>query len=312
MPSEIISIDNFSQSNIIERTILTADALSGQAVLSIENADNILMDDFLVVGIPGSETAEKKKIQSVVNLAVTLTSNLSIKHYRNEPIIKLRANQAKIYRAANVDGSVPADASFSSIATVEIQADQLYTEYIDSSGGDGYWYKYTFYNSDTAFESDLAECPAVRGGNYGLYVTVEEVRQEAGLVGNPWIKDQLVYSKLVQAQSEVNGSVILGGYSLPFTTVPELVRNATLLLAAGYILSMEYGPEHTGTNKDGQLKIKMARDILMKIEKKQTELTDPVTSATIGSDNSVRGYPDDSAESATPSEDRMFSVTDRF
>lgn len=312
MANEIISIENFPQANIAERSILTADALASQAVVNIENASGYSANDFVVVGILGQEHSELKKIQSIATLAVTLTANLASKHYRNEPFTKIRGDKARIYRAANVDGTVPADGSFSLLETIDLQADQLYTEYVDPTGGSGYWYKFTFYNSHSTFESPLADSDAVRGGGYGLYASVEDVRVEAGLMNNQWITDQLIYSKLVQAQSEVNASLSIAGYSLPLTSVPELIRNATQLLAAGYILTIDYGPEHQGTNKDGQIKIKMARDILGKIEGGDTQLLDSVTNAALSQSAGVRGYPDDSAESATPTEAAMFKITDKF
>lgn len=312
MANEIINIENFPESNIAERTILTADALSGQKIVTAENVDGLQSTDIVVVGLPGQENAEISNIDSISGLAVTMLANLALKHYRNEPLTKIRANQAKIYRAANVDGTVPDDADFSVIATIDLQADQLFTEYVTTTGGAGYWFKYTFYNSVSASETPIADAVAMRGGNYGAYATVEEARTEAGLQNNRWILDQTIQSKLTQSQSEVNGSLSIAGYTLPLETVPEMIKNVTLLLTAGYLLTMDYGPEHTGTNKDGQLKLKMARDILTKIETGEMQLLDNTTQTPMAQSTGVRGYPDNTAATNTPSEAPMFSITDRL
>jgi len=307
--SQTIVIENFPDSNVSEMSYLTIDALLGQAKVNIENADNVNADDYVIIGLPGDENSEIKQVNSLSSLEVTLKTNLLTSHFKNDPFTVIRANQAKIYRAVNVDGSIPDDSDFSEIATITLEADQLSTEYVDTSGGDGYWYKYTFYNQTSQSETDIADAIAVRGGNYGMYATVEEVRNEAGLSGNRWITDRQIMAKLDQAQSEVDGSLIIGGYDLPLANVPEMVKNATLLLAAGYLLSKEYGPEHTGTNKDGQLKIKMGRDILTKIENGLIALVDPITKAEISQGESgISGFPDATTED-TDSE-RKFSVED--
>jgi len=312
--AELITIESFPQSNIAEQSTLTADAAAAQAVISVANVDTLAANDYVLVGIKGSETAQILQVLSIANLAVTFTGNLTVKHFKNEPIYKLKANQAKIYRAANVNGTAPVDADFSVLTTLTLEADQLSTSYNDSGGGSSYWYKYLFYNSSTTSATPIADAIANRGGNYGLYTTVDAVRREAGLQNNRFIEDQLVYQKLIQAQSEANASLTLGGYSLPLEVVPELLVNAVQLLAAGYLLTMDYGVEHTGTNKDGTNKIKMARDILNGITSGATLLIDPVTSAPVPQSvaNGVNGYPDSTSVDNIPTEGKAFSITMKF
>ena len=136
------------------------------------------------------------------------------------------------------------------------------------------------------------------------------MRAEAGIVNNRYIDNSQVYQKMIMAESEVSGSLVIGSYTLPLTTVPYDVVNATNLLAAGYLLSADYGPEFSGTSKDGERKIKQAREILARIEKHNTSLVDSIGTA-IASTSRILGYPDDTAEGLSPSEGSIFKITDK-
>ena len=310
--ANLITIENFPASNIAEISALSADAAAGQAVINVENAQGIVADSYVLVGVVGGEGGQILKVQSVSTNQITFTTNLTIKHYKGETVTRIRSNQGKIYRATNVDGTAPSDGSFGVIATVTLEADQLYTQYNDTTGGSGYWYKQTYYNDVSLVETALADALAARGGNYGNYTDVDSVRIEAGIQNNRWIADQFVYSKLLAAQSEVNASLAIAGYTLPMIPTPELVKQITELLAAGYVLIRDYGAEHEATNKDGFSKIKMAREMLAKIESRETVLTDTTTGVALASSDEVRGYPDNTAADQTPSEDRLFRISDRY
>lgn len=312
--AEVLRPTNFDAINVLEKTELSADAAAGQKVANVLSAQGIATDDFYIVGELVGELAELAQLDSKTGNALTAVANLTQSHKKGEAVTKIFGNKIKLYRAANVDGSVPADGSFSEIITLDIDVDQNYTEYTDSSGGAGYWYKKTYYNSENLSETDLADAVAVRGGNYGYYVTWEEVRGEAGLGGNKWIEASVYQDKLKKAQSEVNTSIRVGGYTLPLTVVPEVIKHATVLLAAGYVLTRDYGPENAGTSKDGERKIKQAREILKGIEDGSQPLTDDNTGADLANDTPgrVAGYPDDTAAYNTPSEDRFFRTTDKF
>lgn len=312
--AEVLRPTNFDAINVLEKTELSADAAAGQKVTNVLSAQGIATDDFYIVGELVGELAELAQLDSKTGNALTAVANLTQSHKKGEAVTKIFGNKIKLYRAANVDGSVPADGSFSEIITLDIDVDQNYTEYTDSSGGAGYWYKKTYYNSENLSETDLADAVAVRGGNYGYYVTWEEVRGEAGLGGNKWIEASVYQDKLKKAQSEVNTSIRVGGYTLPLTVVPEVIKHATVLLAAGYVLTRDYGPENAGTSKDGERKIKQAREILKGIEDGSQPLTDDNTGVDLANDTPgrINGYPDDTAAYNTPSEDRFFRTTDKF
>ena len=310
--SDILVIEQFPPENIKELSTLTANSAAAQAVIVVENSDQFTADSFVLVGKVGSETGEIKKILSVTGNSVTFTSNLSFAHYVNDNVYKLDSDKARIYRATNVDGEVPANGDFSLLTTLTLQGDQANLEYTDSTGSSSYWYKYTFYNSVSLVETSLSVALASRGSNYGNYTTVSAVRNEAGLKYNKWISDADIYEKLLSSMSEVNSILIRSGYTLPLDSVPDIIENATRLLAAGYMLLKDYGPEFAGTNKDGTAKIKQARDLLAQISKGDLVLVDVTTQEVVTRASSIRGYPDSTAEDQSPSEGRMFNIYDQY
>lgn len=312
--AEVLRPTNFDAINIQGKTELSADVAAGQKVANVLNSQGIVADDFFIIGELVGELSELAQLDTKTGNALTAIANYTHAHKKGEAVTKIFGNKIKLYRAANVDGSIPADASFSEIVTLDIEVDQTFTEYTDTSGGSGYWYKKTYYNSENTSETDLADAVAVRGGNYGYYVNWEEVRGEAGLTNNKWIEASVYQDKLKKAQSEVNTSLRIGGYTLPLTVIPEVVKHATILLAAGYVLTRDYGPENAGTSKDGERKIKQAREILKGIEDGTEILTDD-SGNDIDTDSTggrINGYPDNNAEHNTPSEARFFRTTDKF
>lgn len=311
---EVLRPTNFDSINILEQTELSADVAAGQKVANVLNAQGFTDDDFYVIGKLAGELSELAQLDSKSGNALTAVANYGQAHKKGDAVVKLFANKIRIYRAANVDGSVPDDDDFSVIATIDIEVDQNYTEYTDTSGGSGYWYKKTFYNSASTSETEISEAVAVRGGNYGYYATWEEVRGEAGLDTNKWIPASVYQDKLKKAQSEVNSSLRIGGYTLPLATIPEMVIHAVVLLAAGYVLTRDYGPENAGTSKDGERKIKQAKEILKRIEDGSESLTDDNTGEELATNTPgrVAGYPDNTAAYNTPSEERFFRTTDKF
>lgn len=306
--AQLLRPTNFDNINIAEKTELSADVASGQKIANVISAQGISDDNFYVLGKLGGEYAELAQLDSKSGNALTAVANYGQNHRKGDQVTKLFGDKIRIYRAANVNGAIPADGDFSLLATFDIDVDQQYTEYTDAAGGSSYWYKKTYYNSADESETTLADAVAIRGGNYGNYVTPEEVQAEAGFSNNKWIAASVYQDKLVKAQSEVNTSLRIGKYTLPLTTVPQIVKNATLLIAAGYVLLRDYGPENTGTNKEGERKLEEGRKLLAIIEKGGDLTGDdgvPISNDTTGR---VNGFPTSSDDTYAP----MFNITDKF
>lgn len=311
--AELISLSNFSSINLIETTELTADAAAAQAVVAAANVQGFVTNKYFIAGQLGTEQAELRQVSSVASQNITATAAFTFTHKKFESLTVLRGNKIRVYRSANVNGTAPTS-GYTLIGTADIEADQMVTLFTDATGGEGYWYKQTYYDSTAGTETDLTDAVAVRGGDFGNYVTIDEVRQEAGFMFNSAITDDLIALHRANAESQVKGTLKAAGYTLPLASVPDTIRNISKLLAAGYLLLQDYGVGYEGTNKDGQAKVDLANAQLKQIRNREIILVDIVESA-LGLAPSISGWPDDTTVDAADSDsggDIMFRISKKF
>lgn len=317
--SELLLLTNFDRINVVEITELDADAAVGATTITLKNAQGYTDDEFIRIG--EGEGAEIRQIDSVTGLVATLTVALTLEHKKFEKITKIRGNQIKVYRAANVNGTPPSDSDFASIATLTIEADQDYTEYTDSSGSSSYWYKKTFYNLGNATETPLSAVDAIRGGDYGALVGIDEILDESGFAGNAAIADTDVATRRAQTDNEILSALRAMGYSIPLKRndstefVPPLVANIARLLGAGYLMKQNFVFSNAAIKKKGDDKMKEARDLLAQLRKQDLVLLDESGNVLLLT-NQVSGWPDDSTKDVgsdgyTP-QPFQSSITKRF
>lgn len=297
---ETLSLPNFLDPNILEELSLSADAAPSQAIINVANANNVAINDYLVL-VPAAETGELRKINSLTGNAITLTANLSLQHRNHERVIKLFGNKIRVYRATNVDGTVPDDSAFTLLATVTIDPDQTFSYYTDSAGGSEFWYKCVYYNDITDGSTEIALSEAVRGGGYGHYVSLADLRAEAGLDHTKKLDETQVATRREEAESEVKGALAAAGYLMPLQTsnqvlfVPPLIRGVARLLGAGLILAQNFGTAKPSSAKDGKSKTDAARAILKQIQNNEIVLLD-TNDTMLAKPSLVDGYPDDTTK----------------
>lgn len=236
-----LNLRNFPEANTVEKTNLSADIAAAATAISFKNTQGFVADDYLIIGTLGSEKAELRQLTSVNadQVQAVLTAAVKFAHDKFDDVTKIYGNQMKIYRASNVDGSIPADGSFTALTTIDIDPDQVSTRYEDTSGSSDYWYKRTFYNETSTDESPLAEASAYRGGDYPEYASLEDIREKAGLQNNRWISAKKIDDKRRAAQSIIDAR-LTGLYTVPFTPpVNQLINEITQLYAAGLLLTSE-------------------------------------------------------------------------
>lgn len=295
--ANILQIENFGSGQVQQRSSLNVDYAPPATTFTPKDTAGFANNLFVLAGRPGEESTELGRITGLSGNDVVINAALRYGHLKYAELMVLAANQLRIYRAANVNGTVPADGSFSVLATVDIAADSLTTFYNDAGGSNAFWYKYTYFNSVTSSEGSLADSVAVRGGASTYYTSLYAVRREAGVLNNFFISDVDVFTYRSRAQAIVDAT-ISSRYTVPLTTpVSDLIENATSLIAAGYLLKADYGAMAGGSSKDGQSKIDEGMAMLNNLATGVTELIDP-TSGNSLMQTQVGGWPDDSTQSA--------------
>lgn len=284
----------------IEAGALDADAIAGATVtLTLENNDGIAQNDYIVVGHEGSELCEMCQVdQAVVAGKSVRVAVLKFNHRKGEPVKKYQFNKRKFYGATSQGGSYTELTSDGS--PKDIQVDDPQGTILEYTGSTYTWFKSTYYNSQTATETDVADSTAVQGDQSLRYASLWGIRKHAGLAGNTLYSDIRLEQKRVQAESEIN-SYLYARYTLPLTEVPGIITNICELLAAGYIDYEEYGQDGEGVkwlgSARGQLKSIQKGDLRL-IAADGTELAIKTTS------NGVRSYPNTVDNDNGPS--RMF------
>lgn len=150
MPLITIDHPDTSQSN---RTYLEDNLNAGGTALTVINNAGFAINDFVVVGMLGTEEAELGTVLSLTaNDTITLTAGVDFDHENNSPLTQIPWNQIKIYRANSEGGS------FTNIDTINVQVDYpRFTRYNDTTGTVSSWYKIAYYNSVNAQEGPQSD-----------------------------------------------------------------------------------------------------------------------------------------------------------
>jgi len=317
--STSLSFQNYPSINLQETTQLDADALASATTLNVKNSQGFTANAKLVLGSIVNENLEIATVSSITDSTNIATSALKFLHKRSSQVTQLFGYQIKVYRAPNVDGSIPSDASFTVLDTIDIDIDDVETLYLDDSMTAGtesnYWYKYTYYNPDTPQETALAISVALRGGNAGNYCSIADIREEAGFNNNPNVTDQLIDKKRRAAQQFING-YLQGIYVVPFVApINETIQQIATVLAAGMLLKTEFGVNSVLAT-EGADKVKSAEALLESLKNKTSVVVDSNGSSTaISGSNAFSSWPDRSTATADPSVgggERKLRTSDRY
>lgn len=303
---QTLSLPNYQSNNQVQQTRLDAVEAKGVSTLTVQNNAGFTAADYFVVGTLGSEVTELLTVSGTTGeTTITPSASTTLDHNRYDYVTKLFGNQMKVYRAANVTGLPPADADFSILGDpFDLDIDRAYTEHTDADGGSDYWYKFTYFNSATNAETNLADSKVVRGAGVGDYCSVWDVRLEAGFQTAAYVTDDLINKKRQAAQREID-SALVGSYTIPFTRpINDFIADICVRLAAGLLLLQQYGQLQHGNTMDGQTKVSMARADLNKIAIGDTRLTDAngISTALPDSSGSAASWPDSTTATAPRSE----------
>jgi len=182
-----------------EKTYLTAQYTTG-TTLSVVNTFAFANNDFLVVGNPGEEKTEIKKVSSVASdTSFTLASALKFSHAKDTPAIRTAWDQVEISRYRS--------AAWTVLSTSGLQFDKQDTIYNDSTGASTDSYRFRFYNSSTATYSEYSPTISGAGPNSNqVGYMIERVRKVTGTEGDQeTVSDSALIREFNRAQEAVYG-----------------------------------------------------------------------------------------------------------
>lgn len=323
---DIFRIPNYPDINLQDNTELTADAASGQPNIAVIGTNGFAEFNLGILGTLGSLNAEKLEVSSVTATQIIFTTNLINLHRQTEAFTKLFGDIIVCYRVANTNNYPPTDTVFAAneLSTTPLDVDQPVTLVTDSAGGDQFWYKFTYRNSITGTETALSASIPLRGQGFGHYVSIESIRREAGLLLQNQIQDTQIAERRDQAESEINGALLASDYSLPLTDnnqnpyTPPVIENIARMLAAGYVLTQDYGPITSGNTVDGDAKIKAALGILTEVQNHTIILVD-INGQQMSTNARVNGMPTNNTQysgnnsiAGNPPEPALFHISDVY
>src|SRR3990167_2326331 len=133
-----------------ERTKLSSTVAAATVSLSVDSSEGFEVNDWVVVGDLGAETAEAVRVTAVTNSTTLAVTALTYAHSVDEPVVKTFFNRINFYsNVDNYDDPIVA-------ADVDWANPNSFTVYNDTTGNANTKYKYSFYNSQTSVESSLS------------------------------------------------------------------------------------------------------------------------------------------------------------
>ena len=149
------------------QSYLTEKANSGQSDIVVQNASEFSANDHIVIGNPGEEQTEIKKIDSISGKTITLSANLTHNHSQNTKIQYIKYDQVKFYKASSKTGS------YTLQTTKDIAIDEPHTLYDDTSALATDYYKIKYYNSASSDLSTYSD--AIGSGGFPRYALMSIV-----------------------------------------------------------------------------------------------------------------------------------------
>lgn len=214
-----------------ETTSLSDKVFVGETTLPVVNAESFATDDFVLIGILGTETAEIRKVSSVTSTTIVLTAALEFDHSQDTVITLFDYDQVIFYRSASLTGSLTA------LATQNLVVDNVYNTYNDTVNNTGYgWFR--FYNSVTTLSSGLSNAiPYAGWADNSVKMMLDRFYSQISNRQRILIKDSDVYGWLNEAYTKARNRLNLSNreYTVP---TPE-----TITIVAGtqeYVLPTNF------------------------------------------------------------------------
>lgn len=140
-----------------EKSYLTANASAGDSTVTIADYAQVTTGKYVLIGDLGQEGSEVIRIHTSTAPTsagvVTLNSVLIYPHSMNDPIVVIDFNQVEFSRATTTTGSK------SILSTTDIEADDLFTVYNDTTNSTGYGFVRYKNSATTTYSSYSGPLP---------------------------------------------------------------------------------------------------------------------------------------------------------
>lgn len=224
----IINLSNdLTKQQANQITYLASGITAGGSVLPVKNPAGFNANWAVQIGQTGEEGAEIVNPNSIGGTSFTIGTNSShsagtflFSHAQDTPLYQIHYDQFILYRSTSGTSG-----PFSSIATVSITPDSLFTQYDDTTGVAGGAYYAQYYNS---LNGDLSGSSSIFQPGGPTYYSLQKIRQRikdklysAGFIRDDtiitdWINE--AYEQLVNAAIKVNQGYLLGTAQYGFGT----------------------------------------------------------------------------------------------
>ena len=236
------------------RSVLDAAPAAGATSITVENNEGFANNDYLIIGNAGTDLAEVQRVNAGVsgNTALTVTAT-KFAHVIDEPVQKVRYNQARFYRAPSETGAAVL------LATINLDftaADQ-YTAFNDEQSISSDWFQTSWYNSQTSTETARTRLKQADP----MYCSVKDV--EAFMNSTYGTNSDVPFNTVVSAiiNNTLTAESVLGR---PFRSVP---------------IPTSYYEYHDG-KKDSDTNYFLKHTPVISVDTLQTTASDEDTTAT--------------------------------
>ena len=193
---------HFPEISAFEKTYLSGDEASGQTVLSVISSANFAANEFIVIGTPGAEQTEIRKISTIAAGTITVTVATSFDHAQGMQISFIPFDQIEVYSATSSGGS------FSLLSAVSIRADALETYYPRTTDASTIYYKARFKNSNDTTYSDYSDEVSATGYAYNtVYAVKNRALMQLGEKIEGIITDEFLNESLWEGRREIDGQL---------------------------------------------------------------------------------------------------------
>ena len=206
----LVTAQNPSTSGLSATRLSSASSASATS-LTVSNNSNFAIDNFIIVGGEGSETAELVRVSSLSGTTtINLASGLKFAHALNDAVRVVPSDKVRFYGAQSTTITV---SDLLATADVEVDNPDRETSFYHSSGNNNWYYKFTYYNTTTGSESSLSDAVLISGGTSNdLYCSEEDIYSSLHIskddetAPNSGMVLRLISSRTERMNAETNSS----------------------------------------------------------------------------------------------------------